>query len=112
VPEPVSKTAVDLSFTAGGFVGTLVRAEKEGMPLSEIAEHACHPEGFIEMLMKTDEFIDKLARYMFQKTEDVYRSLATADVADFDEYVERNQDDWRKAARDLLVDMGLIYDEV
>jgi len=45
--------------------------------------------------------VERLARYMFEQTAE-WRCLASSEDADFDEYVERNQDEWRKAAVELL----------
>lgn len=45
--------------------------------------------------------LERLARYMFEKTAE-WRWLASSEYEDFDNYVERNQDEWREAAALLL----------
>lgn len=49
----------------------------------------------------TDERRDKLGRWLFER-DYTERGLATPDVATWDEYVERNQEQWRVEADAVL----------
>jgi hypothetical protein len=48
-----------------------------------------------------DEKLERLARYLFSRQSE-WRSLCSPEDADWDEWVERNQDEWRAEADELL----------